>query len=380
MHALTNPVKAYAWGSLDAIPLLLGTEPTGEPQAELWIGTHPSGSSVLSADGRSLRDVIATPLPFLMKILSAAAPLSLQVHPSKAQAESGYAAEDAAGLALDAPTRNYKDANHKPELLYALTQFEALCGFAPPAQSVDLLRRIRSETSLGAGVLDDLIDDLADPDESAALRRATERLLTLDTAAAAALVPAVTTACRGIDEPGARTAVDLALHYPGDAGVVLSLLLNRVSLAPGQAIFLPAGNMHAYLRGTGVEVMAASDNVLRGGLTPKHIDVPELLAIVQFAAIAPTPITPIEPVAGQLDFVLPVEDFGLSILSLSPGRSFRWEERVPRTVFVLDGEVTLTSGSRTLALARGASAFLPAADAPIEVAGEGRLAVAAPGH
>lgn len=396
MYALTNTVKDYAWGSTDAIAQLLGTQPSGSPQAELWIGAHPSDpSSVDTAEGRrSLLDVIASDpaatlgvdvarrfggaLPFLLKILSAAAPLSLQVHPSKGQARAGYAAENAAGVPLDSPTRNYKDTNHKPELLFALGPFEALSGFNRPAASVSLLRQLRTRTRSG-GVLDDLVEDLSGTDESVALRRATERLLTLDASVAAESVADVVAACAGIDSASARTAIELNSYYPGDAGVVLSLLLNRVSLAPGEAIFLPTGNIHAYLRGTGVEIMATSDNVLRGGLTRKHIDVPELLSVVDFTARVPPRQWPRQISAGQLDFTPPVEDFCLSVLDVEGGSDIHYDDRLPRTAIVLDGEVTIGGCGDALTLRRGQSVFIGAVDAPVVIAGTGRLAVGAPG-
>lgn len=394
MYALTNVVKPYAWGSLDAIPRLLGTAPTGDPQAELWIGAHPSGPSTARMPGgyRSLIDVVAADppamlgaavsrrfngaLPFLLKILSAAAPLSLQVHPSKKQAETGYAAENAAGVALDAPTRNYKDANHKPELLLAMTPFEALCGFRPPRETSALLLGLPARAG---GELDGLVEMLLDDDEGRALRTATEMILTLDGEAAAAAVEELVSRCQGVEHPSARTAIDLHRVYPGDAGVILSMLLNRVSLSPGEAIFLPAGNMHAYLHGTGVEIMATSDNVLRGGLTPKHIDVPELLAVVDFTPMVPAPYPAGDDVEGVVDYDVPVDDFRLSVLTLVPDRVFRWDAAAPRAVIVLEGRVTLTGAGGSLTLLQGESAFIAAADAPVTIEGRGQLVVAATG-
>ncbi|MDQ1709235.1 MAG: mannose-6-phosphate isomerase [Frankiaceae bacterium] len=395
MYQLTNQVMDYPWGSVDAIPELLGTAPTGRPQAEMWVGAHPSAPSRAITPGgevaldeliaRSPADLLGADvarrfggrLPFLVKILSAAAPLSLQVHPSKSQAERGYAAEDAAGKPADAADRNYKDANHKPELLYALTPFEALCGFAPPARSAALLERVR-EQSGPLGVLDALIADLAGADESAALRGATERLLALDQAAAGELVAAVVGACAGLDDPSAGTARELADDYPGDAGVVLSLLLNRVSLAPGEALYLPAGNIHAYLRGTGVEIMATSDNVLRGGLTSKHVDVAELVATLDFTAYDFAPDRPRVTGSGSVEFRPPVDDFALAVAEIAAGSGLRWVEPVPRTVIVLDGDISLAGAGGRLTLRRGESAFVSSSDAPVDVSGTGRLAAGAP--
>ncbi|MEO6713985.1 MAG: mannose-6-phosphate isomerase, class I [Mycobacteriales bacterium] len=393
MFLLTNAVQEYAWGSVDALPDLLGVPKSGKPQAELWIGAHPSAPSMawVAGEQRPLSEVVAADphatlgdrtvrrlgdeLPFLLKILCAASPLSLQAHPSKAQAEAGYAAENAAGTPVAAPDRNYKDANHKPELIYALTRFEALCGFARPQDSRAVLIAIRERTG-PLRILDALIDDLAGDDQSA-LRSATERLLTLDGTAARTAVAAVVAACSGLAGAAATTAVELGEAYPGDAGVVLSLLLNRVSLVPGEALFLPAGNIHAYLRGTGIEIMATSDNVLRGGLTTKHIDVPELLAILDFTPTASAAITPVAG-GGALDFRPPVDDFRLSVIEIDDGQSIRWDEPVPRTAIVIEGEFTLSSAAGDLGLTRGEAVFVPAAEAPLVVRGRGRLAAAAP--
>ncbi|MEP7053766.1 MAG: mannose-6-phosphate isomerase, class I [Actinomycetota bacterium] len=395
MYTLVNPVKDYPWGSLEAIPRLLGVAPTGGPQAELWIGAHPAGPSrAITATGeQSLRDVISADpkaalgdrvagrfgpeLPFLLKVLSAVKPLSLQVHPSKEQAKKGYADEEAAGIPLDAPTRNFKDRNHKPELLFALTPFEALSGFKPVAESAALLRLLQLRAGPG-GVLDDLLGDLGSGAGNAGLRAAAERLLTLDEATVESTVASVVVACGGLDDPAADIAVELNRVFPNDPGVVLALLLNRITLAPGDAIYLPAGNLHAYLRGTGIELMAASDNVLRGGLTDKHIDVAQLLAIVDFTSGPPMRVQPIEA-AGRRDFGVPVDDFALSILDVDKGREVRWDDDLPRTAIVLEGSLELAGRAGAVQLGPGGSVFVAAADSPVVITGVGRLAVASPG-
>lgn len=395
MFKLSNPVKDYAWGNADAIPRLLGVAPTGTPQAELWIGAHPAGPSrVVTPSGeRTLRQLIAADpagtlgataarfgpeLPFLLKVLSAAKPLSIQVHPNKEQAETGYAAEQAAGIAADAPDRNFKDTNHKPELLYALTDFDALTGFKAPTAAAALLGQLRDRSDRG-GVLDGLIADLGSEPERAALRAATQRLLTLDEAAAHDVVDAVVAACGEVDDPSTRTALELFAEYGPDAGVVLSLLLNRITLSPGDAMFLPAGNLHAYLRGTGIELMAASDNVLRGGLTHKHVDVAALLEIVDFSAGLPVRPQPLPVAEGRTDFAVPADDFRLSVLDLDRGRDIRFAEAAPRTAIVLEGEATLAGRDGSTVLRQGESAFIRADDNPLVVSGRGRVVVAAPG-
>ena len=293
MELLEGVIRNYEWGSTSSIPSFLGRPETGEPWAELWFGAHPSGPSLLGAGHEPLHAVIAADpvaalgpatadrfgaLPFLVKVLAAAAPLSLQAHPSIAQAEAGYAREDAAGIPLDAPNRSFRDRLHKPELICALTEFDALCGFRDPLATLEILATIETPA------LDPIRSRIRAEPNAEGLNGLLEHLLTLGPADAQALVaPVVAMSGRpGPDEgAGERTmAAALGARYPGDVGVVIALLLNLVTLRPGEALFLGAGNLHMYLNGTGIEVMANSDNVLRGGLTSKHIDIPTLLAVV----------------------------------------------------------------------------------------------------
>ncbi|PRY12559.1 mannose-6-phosphate isomerase, class I [Kineococcus rhizosphaerae] len=383
MLRLTNPVQPYAWGSTTAIPRLLGHEPDGGPQAELWIGAHPSLPS--TADGKGLDELIAASpgeflgsgerLGYLLKVLAAAAPLSLQAHPDAATAARRFAEEEAAGVPLDAPHRLYKDTSHKPELLFALEPFAAMAGFRSPAAARELLAGLDLPALPpdAQDLLDALLAALAGED---ALREATRLLLTAPAEAVAPLVEAVATACAGSDDPSAQCVVELAASYPGDAGVLVSVLLNQVRLAPGEALFLPAGNVHAYLEGTGVELMASSDNVLRGGLTPKHVDVPELLAVLDFRELPP-PLCAPEVVSDDELVFSPVPDFALTVLTVRAERV--WADPLPRAVIVLEGAVELSSGAGTLELAQGQSAFVTAAEHPLTISGSGRLAAASPG-
>ncbi|MEZ0494397.1 mannose-6-phosphate isomerase, class I [Kineococcus sp. TBRC 1896] len=388
MLRLTNTVQPYAWGSTTAIPRLLGREPDGRPQAELWIGAHPGAPSL--ADGVPLDERIAQSperflgpdggqrLGFLLKVLAAGAPLSLQAHPDSATAARRYAQEEARGVPADAPHRLYKDDSHKPELLYALEPFAAMAGFRSPGAAHDLLAGLELPALPpdAREVFDGLLDVLAGSDVPAALKEATRLLLTAPAEAVGPLVEAVASACADSDDPSAECVVELAGHYPGDAGVLVSVLLNQVRLAPGEALYLPAGNVHAYLSGTGVELMASSDNVLRGGLTPKHVDVPELLDVLDFRELpppllAPRDVSPVEQV------FCPLPDFALTVLTLGPDE--RWERPVPRAVLVLEGTARLTSAAGSLELGRGESAFVTAAEHPVTVSGAGRLAAASPG-
>ena len=309
MEQLDNPVRPYAWGSRTVIAELLGQPvPSPHPQAEMWLGAHPADPSALvSADGsRRLAGRVAWPrtrtscsarrgpgtgagtLPYLLKVLAADEPLSLQAHPSLEQAAGRLPPGGRGGHPAGRRHRNYRDANHKPELICALTEFHALVGFREPG---GLGATAARAGRAGAGR----------PRRAAGRRaergRAARPVHHLDHAAAGGARHAGARAAGRLRAAGrrcgnrrsefqaeARTALELSERYPGDAGVLAALLLNRVTLAPGEALFLPAGNLHAYLSGAGVELMANSDNVLRGGLTPKHVDVPELLRVLDFGA------------------------------------------------------------------------------------------------
>lgn len=415
MYLLSNTLRDYAWGSTSAIAELLGREPSGGPEAELWIGAHPDAPSrpTDGPDGETLASLIASDpigalgqqsvaafgprLPYLLKVLAAASPLSLQVHPRLEQAKAGFAAEEAAGVARHAPHRNYKDDNHKPEMVLALTPFEALSGFRPPAEAAGLFERL---TGLLAGsdaaeVTEQVAELLRGQDGAESLRTAFARLIN-GGADVRAAVDASAAAVRdrlpsaGATTPGSAadralaTVADLADAYPSDPGVLLSLMLNRVSLAAGEAMYLPAGNVHAYLSGLGIEVMAASDNVLRGGLTPKHVDIPELIRTVVFDAPGVPLLAPYESALGQQLYRPPFAEFQLQRIELGPADGVGLREPVPvaqagaAVVLVVRGSLTLDTPKGDLALARGESAFIPDAEAPAlaHVGPEGVLAFA----
>ncbi|MEV6053282.1 mannose-6-phosphate isomerase, class I [Streptomyces sp. NPDC052107] len=376
MDRLDNTIRPYAWGSPTAIPHLLGVEPTGEPQAEMWMGAHPGAPSrtargtlvdVIDADperelGAGAVAKFGPRLPFLLKILAAGAPLSLQVHPNLEQAAEGYADEERRGIPVDAPHRNYKDANHKPELICALTEFDGLCGFRDPVRAADLLE------GLGVASLKPYVDLLHAQPEEAALREVLTAILTADSEEMAHTVAEASAACARLG--GDYTAyADLAQHYPGDPGVIAAMLLNHVRLQPGEALFLGAGIPHAYLNGLGVEIMANSDNVLRCGLTPKHVDVPELLRVVRFEASDPGVLRPEASPAGEEVYDTPIDEFRLSRYVLSEGgtardltlgtpqillctvgsvRAGEHELRPGQSVFVPAGETAEISGAGTI--------------------------------
>ncbi|GAA4917135.1 mannose-6-phosphate isomerase, class I [Streptomyces coeruleoprunus] len=384
MDRLSNTVRPYAWGSTTALPELLGTAPTGEPQAELWMGAHPGAPSRVTrpSDGGErelpLSDVIAADpekelgaasvakfgphLPFLFKIIAAGSPLSLQVHPDLAQAQAGYAAEEQAGIPVDAPHRNYKDANHKPELVCALTPFEGLCGFRNPVETADLLAACDVDS------LKPYVDLLHAHPEDAALREVLTAVLTADPDDMAATVAATAAACARLGGAHAPYA-GLAHHFPGDPGVIAAMLLNHIVLQPGEALFLGAGVPHAYIGGLGVEIMANSDNVLRCGLTPKHVDVPELLRVVRFDAGEPRVLRPEASPAGEEVYETPIDEFRLS-------RYVRPEGATPVDLTTPTPQILLaTAGTPHVdgtALAPGRSVFVPAGE-KAELSGMGTL-------
>jgi mannose-6-phosphate isomerase len=353
------------------------------------MGAHVVAPSRLKSTGQSLLDAIADnpatllgaaaqakfghKLPFLLKVLAAAEPLSLQAHPSVEQAERGFAAEEAAGMPLTAPHRNYRDRNHKPELLCALSEFWVLRGFREAPVSIALL------SELGVPALEPSIAVLRASPHADGISRTFSRLLQAPESERQALAHSVARACREraaqsrrfVDE--LRWGARIADLYPGDVGLVVSLLLNLVRLAPGEAIYLPAGNLHAYLDGTGVELMASSDNVLRGGLTPKHIDVPELLSILDFR---PLPVEVVRPVArgNEHVYVTPAPEFELSSYELGSANEATVDVTGPEIWLVTSGSASLSDQHGTaLTLKRGGSAFVSAATGQLRVSGNGQV-------
>ena len=376
MDRLVNTVRPYAWGSATAIPELLGREATGEPQAELWMGAHPgSPSHVDRGSGeRSLAELIAEDpqrelgadavdkfgptLPFLLKVLAAGTPLSIQAHPDLAQARVGYADEESRGVPIDAPHRNYKDANHKPELICALDEFEGLCGFRTPAGAAELLE------SLEVPALDPLIELLRTKPEAEALSQALATVLSMTGETATETVAQVAAAVEraAAADPAGQFAgyAFAAREYPGDTGLLAALLLNHFRLQPGEALYLGAGLPHAYLRGLGVEILANSDNVLRGGLTPKHVDVPELLRVLSFEGTTPDVLRPVADATGEELYPVPIDEFRLSRFVLGP-EPRQIDGRAPQILLCTEGTALLTApDGSTLTLTPGESAFLPA--------------------
>jgi mannose-6-phosphate isomerase len=400
VDTLQTTIRPYAWGSRTALAHLQGRPvPSPGPEAELWAGAHPGAPSRVVRDGRTVtldRVLAADPvrelgpevvaefgacLPFLLKVLAVDAPLSLQAHPDAEQARVGFAAEEAAGVPRAASHRNYKDGSPKPELVCAVTPFEALCGFRAVPETVRLLDHLLG----GWGV--EALAPYAAPlreDGAAALREVVTALLCLDGPGRDRLVDAVGEACvkaaDGADGPAdARTyarIADLAERHPGDPGVVVALLLNHVWLEPGEAFFVPAGSLHAYLGGVGVEVMANSDNTLRGGLTGKHVDREALLGVLRFDA---GPIRPVPAVdtGDTRRWPTPAREFALERIdvagpvALPAGR--------PQILLCMAGTATVEAGGAAVELGSGGAVFLSASDPAATVTGRGLVFRAAPG-
>ena len=393
MELLRGALRTYAWGSRTALAEFTGRPvPAAHAEAELWFGAHPGDPAWLeTSHGEvSLLDaVVADPdgqlgpgsrarfgdvLPFLVKVLAADEPLSLQAHPSTRQAAEGYLREEKLGIPLNSPVRNYRDTSHKPELLVALQPFEALAGFRQASRTTELLR------ALAVSDLDPFIDLLNDQSDADGLRALFTTWITapqpdIDVLVSAVLDGAIQYVSSGATEfaPEAKTVLELGERYPGDAGVLAALLLNRIDLAPGEAIFLPAGNLHTYLRGFALEVMANSDNVLRGGLTPKHVDVPELLRVLDFA---PTPESqlrpPIRPEGLGLVYDTPADEFAVALLKLDGEHLGHQVDAAarhegPQILLCAEGSTTVHGKSGSLTLDRGMAAWVAADDGPIRL-------------
>lgn len=409
MHRLTNPVRAYAWGSRAHIPRLCGLPVGDEPVAEMWFGAHPSDPSRVE-DGRGLDEVIeGSPaaclgphvvgsfgprLPFLMKLLAAAAPLSLQVHPTSERARIRYAEQNAAGIALTAGERSYQDASHKPELVYALTRFEGMAGFRDTTKTAAILRLLELPW------LDEVADQLeGTPTPFQSLRQVVtamlatpgpelaDKLQELRTAAVAAEARAhrpqarmrpADVAPNNVARERVRVFAQttaLVDRYPEDAGVLVTLLLNHVVLAAGDAMFIAPGVIHAYTSGFGVEIMAASDNVLRAGLTPKHVDIPELLEVTDFTP-SPPPLwagTRLSDADGVL-LAPPVQEFELVVADIDGDEPLTDDVR-PMIVLCLGGEILVSTSKREETLSPGESVFVEDVDGVVRLGGTGRFAL-----
>lgn len=393
---MENPVMHYGWGSRTFIPGLLGeTVPSELPVAELWIGAHPRapsrvcfGSECRDLDawiasdptgilGAKTRERFGDTLPFLLKILAAESPLSIQVHPDKAQAQEGFVRES--HLPMDAPSRNYRDPNHKPELLCALTPFTALKGFRLVKEVLDLFEGLHLTVPFPA------LERLRHGSSPTPLRDFwTEALGAGPQGGEGLLAEAVRGARLAQDrDPAYAWVVRLASAYPGDMGILAPLILHLLTLAPLEALFVQAGELHSYLEGSGVEIMANSDNVLRGGLTPKHIDLPELLRITRFE---PGPVVPVR--ASWLSkqegvYETPAEEFLLSVLRISSGSAYHaGPSGCVEILLCTEGAAQVFPGGKEtpVPLSPGRSLLLPASGTGYSIRGEAWVFRASAGH
>jgi mannose-6-phosphate isomerase len=383
---LDNTVQNYAWGSTTAIAdFLERPSPGGLPEAELWIGAHPKAPSRIAEDGVDLsldavirQDPVAMlgeavaarygELPFLLKILAAREPLSIQCHPNPEQARLGFARENEAGIPLTDPNRSYRDPNHKPELLVALTPFLALKGFRPVEE---ILANVQE---LHFGGLRKALNRLGRDPDARALQQLLGTILSFDEGARSRLLGRALAAARSRSDEAWRWTLRLHEKYPGDVGVLAPLLLNLIELQPEEAVFLGPGELHAYLEGTALEIMANSDNVLRGGLTSKHVDVAELLAIATFEPGPARSLRPQSGSAGELLYRTPALEFELGLIDVSPGRAHvSPAERGVELLLGLTGTARLLVEGREHPLGKGRSLFVSAAASAYTIEGGGRI-------
>lgn len=389
IYRLDNTIQHYAWGSVDGITKALGVpNPDGGPFAELWMGAHPSAPSKVTVEGKSvgLDELIAGDpelflgsrcakrfggeLPFLFKALSAGTPLSIQAHPGKRKAEIGFERENLGGIPVNAPERSYRDPNHKPEASVALTNVELLCGFRPIEEIIADVR------ALGCGKYSHLFDRLErDPGRmelsvlfynvvSAEERTKLDMLENARDRIGRMLAERSVPSDR---EAAFRWILRLMGFFPGDIGALAPLVLNLVSIEPGRSVPIAPGELHAYLSGTCLEIMANSDNVIRGALTKKYIDLPELVSVLSFTSERVVPVLPEPRGEGEETFPIFVPDFLISRIALKPGSSWtRSAEAGPDIVLCASGEAVISEpaaagdGTASLALARGQSAFAAA--------------------
>lgn len=398
VYRLENTIQRYDWGSTTSLPELLGEVPDGRPAAELWLGAHPSAPSVAHREdgtavpldkllrsaperllGKRVSDEFGPRLPYLLKILAADRALSLQVHPKPHLARAGFNRENAEGIPLDAPHRTFHDDQHKPEMLVAVSQFEALAGFRNARSIVSLL------SGLEGPLVEAVLTELARDRSARGIRAAFGRVLSARSDDGCAEACAITiesvrrrAAAGSPYERADATVLRLAEEHPGDPGAVASLLLNRVTLEPGEALFLAAGELHAYLSGVGVEIMASSDNVLRAGLTHKHVDARALFEATSFEPRPP--IVPAQELSGSrgqsVTYRAPVAEYALTMVDVDAAEPVRLPGTGPRILICLDGSVDVVTTAGRAPLPQGASLFVAHDAGEATVEGDGLVACA----
>ncbi|WP_068711549.1 mannose-6-phosphate isomerase, class I [Vibrio tritonius] len=369
---MQNVIQHYAWGSKTAIANLFDIpNPNHLPQAEIWMGAHQNGCSTVKWHGETIKlstlieqsrqEILSEKtaqkyqeLPFLFKVLAADKALSVQVHPDKKEAEIGYEKENLAKIPLDSPIRNYKDPNHKPELVYALSQYQAMNGFRSHIEIIELFQELASKT------LVPLVEKFTKNQTEDGLKHFFISLLSLQGLEKKSAISELVSFSQSSDSSPFTLITDLKQHYPDDIGLFTPLFLNVITLEPGEAMYLDARTPHAYLKGTGLEVMANSDNVLRAGLTPKHIDVIELASCTAFKE-KPFDTLKLEPTVhefGEQKYAIPVNDFKFSLYP-SPLQAVV-KPQSAEIIMAIDEEVVLSHRSETFVLQKGQSVFIPA--------------------
>jgi mannose-6-phosphate isomerase len=365
LSRISGVTKNYDWGSKELVPDFFGIEKSSEPIAEIWFGTHPLGESQTLSGGKLLSESIGKKLSFLVKILSAERALSIQVHPNSQQAKDGFHYEQAKGISLEDPKRNYKDSSHKPEALIALTPFQALCGFRPRADLIQVFMEFgKSEPEF-----DSLAKQLA---SGASLAEIFEALIA-NKGLAKRFLQSVDSSQADLSAKKARDLVEkLLIQFPGDTGALVALMLNEVSLEPGEAIYLPAGNIHAYLSGLGVEVMAASDNVLRSGLTSKHVDVAEVLKLADFSELSEPKVRPKKLAEGLIEYPVDCLEFRVYRAEVS-GKNLLADLDLPASAMVVctAGEVAVSSSLEERELLTKADVVFASAAKKLSLSGSG---------
>ncbi len=384
---LRNKIQEYDWGSRTAIPSILGLpKPSKVPMAELWMGAHPKAPSEVEIDSKWIRldeliskmpepilgeDIAAKfskELPFLFKIIAAEMPLSIQVHPNKEQAIKGFEKENKLKIPLDSPKRNYKDKNHKPELLCAISEFEVLKGFRPIDEIIYFVEK---------AVPLSLRDELDVLKENKNLKVFYTAIMRMEKQKREKVMEELLDNAEKLkNEPEFSLVLRLNRFFPKDIGVLSPLILNYRVLKPGEAIFLPACQLHAYIKGVGMEIMANSDNVIRGGLTHKHVDVDELLNILDFESMPFDTVSPTLENDIEFRYLVPAEEFLLSVISLEHGKDFiSSKKRSVEIIFVLDGSAIMKDhkGNELLKLKRGDSFLIPSVMPPYSISGKATI-------
>jgi mannose-6-phosphate isomerase len=369
LRRISGELKSYPWGSKNLIPDYFAKAADSQVISEIWFGSHDASPSIDLSTGEPITETLGKKLSFLMKLLSCESALSIQVHPNSEQAKAGFERENQLGLVLEDPTRNYKDQSHKPELIIALTPFEALAGFRPLSEIKTILREFGEQAPAFNKVLS--LCDEADP-----YRQLFQTILESKDLVSSFQSEIDSSVLSGISKTAAELTTRLLSQYPADTGALVSLLLNYLNLDPGQAVFVPAGQLHAYLSGLGVEVMASSDNVIRGGLTSKHIDTPELLKIVEFVEEKNPRVSPTNIATGLVQYPVPVADFSVYRASVSGANLFAdLDIQGESIVLCTAGEVAVGTSLEEREVIRAGDAVLLAKAKKFSLTGSGTVFV-----